>query len=346
MTIIIPQGADFSGAAGFTRFDPPIADASACFWFGLDDPYCWKNFGTAGGEATVTGAPAKQDAMFRRFDRDNSIILPITRTTDMTVFSVIRDAAIMPIGVYTDPYGMILSNERQAPGAVTGGFTFVGSISATTLTVTSTTKPLTPSVGITAAGVSGGTRITAQLTSTEPGGALGGAGTYSVNNSQTVSSTTMTATESGRRGFTLMRNYSSSGPVISLGSYGSTAAGANASGIITQADSTTVPRLIVSTEKVNPSNASWNHKIRRITPTAATTGPTTNGAVVAPTAGVQPDEANFPLRVGRTQRADATWGAPIEQAFLMVVPRDLPTEEQDDAVIKIKKRFTALGVTI
>lgn len=341
MAIIIPSGADFSGAAGFTRFDPPIADATACFWFGLDDPYCWKNFGTAGGEATVTGAPSKQDALFRRFNRDNFADLPVTRTTNMSVFAVIRDAATMPIGVYTDPYGYIVSNERQAPGAVSGGFTLVGSISGTTLTVSSTTQPITPSVAIAGTGVTAGTRITAQLT-----GTTGGTGTYTVSASQTVSSTTITATESGRRGFVLVRNYINSGPVITLGSYGSTAAGANSSGLINQSDTTTAPRFIIATEKVNVSNASWNHEIRRLTATTATTGPTTNGSPVAPTAAVQPDEASFPLRVGHHYREDANWGADIELAFLMVVPRDTTADEDTAAYTAIKKRFTALGVTV
>jgi hypothetical protein len=72
---------------------------------------------------------------------------------------------------------------------VSANAVFTGSISGTTLTVSAVTSG-TVLVGqqITGSGISSGTIITALGTGT------GGAGTYTVNNSQTVSSTTITAT--------------------------------------------------------------------------------------------------------------------------------------------------------
>lgn len=63
-----------------------------------------------------------------------------------------------------------------------------GSIATTTLTVSAVTSgSIYPSMQITGTGVTAGTRIVEQLT-----GTAGGVGTYRVNQSQTVSSTTLT----------------------------------------------------------------------------------------------------------------------------------------------------------
>lgn len=65
---------------------------------------------------------------------------------------------------------------------------FTGSIATTTLTVSAVSAgTIYPSMQITGTGVTAGTRIVAQLT-----GTAGGAGTYTVSVSQTVSSTAMT----------------------------------------------------------------------------------------------------------------------------------------------------------
>lgn len=65
---------------------------------------------------------------------------------------------------------------------------FTGSIATTTLTVSAISAgAIYPSMQITGAGVTAGTRIVAQLT-----GTTGGAGTYTVSASQTVTSTAMT----------------------------------------------------------------------------------------------------------------------------------------------------------
>lgn len=73
-----------------------------------------------------------------------------------------------------------------------GTVALTGSISGTTLTVTAVTAPgvLTLNMSVTGAGVTAGTSITAFGTGT------GGTGTYTVNNSQTVSSEALTATYS------------------------------------------------------------------------------------------------------------------------------------------------------
>jgi hypothetical protein len=65
---------------------------------------------------------------------------------------------------------------------------FTGSITTTTLTVSAMTSgTIYPSMQLSGAGVTAGTRIVVQLTGTP-----GGAGTYTVSASQTVSSTTIT----------------------------------------------------------------------------------------------------------------------------------------------------------
>jgi len=71
-----------------------------------------------------------------------------------------------------------------------------GSIGGTTLTVTAVASG-TLELGqvLSGSGVTSGTTIVQQLTSTAVGGALGSTGTYIVSNSQTVSSTSITATD-------------------------------------------------------------------------------------------------------------------------------------------------------
>lgn len=82
----------------------------------------------------------------------------------------------------------ILSDDTRTLAA------FTGSISTTTLTVTAIASgSLGPDVTIYGSGVTAGTVIVSQLTSTEPGGALQGRGTYQISASQTVASTAMTA---------------------------------------------------------------------------------------------------------------------------------------------------------
>lgn len=67
---------------------------------------------------------------------------------------------------------------------------FTGVISTTTLTASSVTGSIIPGQAVAGSGVTAGTVIIAQLTGATPGGA----GTYSVNHSQTVASEAMTTT--------------------------------------------------------------------------------------------------------------------------------------------------------
>jgi hypothetical protein len=83
-----------------------------------------------------------------------------------------------------------------AGGAVSASVT--GSIAATTLTVTAVTSgTLSPGQGISGSGMTAGTKILKQLTSTETDGSLGKKGTYQVNNSQTFASGAITGAVGG-----------------------------------------------------------------------------------------------------------------------------------------------------
>jgi len=80
----------------------------------------------------------------------------------------------------------------EAVPSTLGQLSFTGSISGTTLTVASlgaNSPPVVVGEYITAAGVTAGTKITGFVS-----GTLGGAGVYTVNNSQTIGSTTITGT--------------------------------------------------------------------------------------------------------------------------------------------------------
>ena len=106
------------------------------------------------------------------------------------------------------PYGAFQDNTDQTDGSIAVAYyfrfnttdysngvslvsrtaSFTGSIATTTLTVSAISAgAIYPSMQITGTGVTAGTRIVAQLT-----GTTGGAGTYTVSVSQTVSSTAMT----------------------------------------------------------------------------------------------------------------------------------------------------------
>lgn len=111
-------------------------------------------------------------------------------------------------GLLGFPYGSFSDSLNQKDGSTTTAYRFqydttdysngvtvvphtavvTGSIATTTLTVSAVTSgTLLPGMSITGTGVTAGTYIVVQLT-----GTTGGAGTYTVNNSQTVSSTTIT----------------------------------------------------------------------------------------------------------------------------------------------------------
>jgi hypothetical protein len=77
-------------------------------------------------------------------------------------------------------------NRTEAPYVVTGA-SFTGTISGTTLTVSSLTGTIQVGTTLSGTGVTAGTTISSQLT-----GTTGSTGTYQVNTSQTVASTAMT----------------------------------------------------------------------------------------------------------------------------------------------------------
>lgn len=108
----------------------------------------------------------------------------------------------MDIGYYNN---VLFSSSQNQINTVTNFYcegsktvgTSTGSIASTTLTVTAHPTGfmyLTSGLVITGSGVTAGTRIVQQLTSTETGGVLGGTGTYQVSVSQTVASTTISYT--------------------------------------------------------------------------------------------------------------------------------------------------------
>lgn len=83
---------------------------------------------------------------------------------------------------------------RQVTTLTDQAVSVTGSIATTTLTVTALTSGFLYPGQTILTGAAAGTTIVSQLTSTEPSGNLGGKGTYTVSISQTVASTTLTAT--------------------------------------------------------------------------------------------------------------------------------------------------------
>lgn len=111
----------------------------------------------------------------------------VSRTTYAALFAVIGTT----FGTIDNSTFILPNYTLRFPMGATTAASFVGSISGTTLTVTSTTGgPITVGSVISGSGVSPTTAITANLT----GGFPGGVGTYTVSISQTVASTTMTGT--------------------------------------------------------------------------------------------------------------------------------------------------------
>jgi microcystin-dependent protein len=164
----------------------------------------------------------------------------VARTTYSSLFAAIGTVYGPGDGSNTfnlpDARGMFLrgwASNTSTAAVVTG------SIATTTLTVTAVTSGLLlPGQVLSGTGVTSNTRITAQLT-----GTTGGVGTYTVSTSQTVSSTTITATvaDSGRiigasQNFaTLPQTGSVSGGFP--GDFGFLGSSASASGIFTASGS-------------------------------------------------------------------------------------------------------------
>ena len=110
-----------------------------------------------------------------------------------TLSSYSAAATILQTGLNTTlPTEAIVATSTISAGA---GASFTGSIADDILTVTAVTSGTITIGGIvTGTGVTAGTLILEQLTSTAVGGTLGTLGTYSVSTAQTVSSTAITET--------------------------------------------------------------------------------------------------------------------------------------------------------
>jgi hypothetical protein len=151
----------------------------------------------------VGSAPASYDRAFS--DQSNKVL----RTYFIKLGNVLG-ALLGPRGAkhLNTPYGAFQDDTDQTDGSTAVAYyfrlnttdfsngisvqsrtaSFTGSITTTTLTVSAVSAgSIFPSMQITGTGVTAGTRIVEQLT-----GTTGGTGTYKVNVSQTVTSTSMT----------------------------------------------------------------------------------------------------------------------------------------------------------
>ena len=151
----------------------------------------------------VGSAPAGYDRAY--VDQSNGVL-----RTYFTKLSSVISTLLSPRGAkfLNAPYGAFQDSTDQTDGSTAVAYyfrfdttdysngislesrtaSFTGSITTTTLTVSAVSAgSIFPSMQITGTGVTVGTRIVAQLT-----GTTGGAGTYTVSISQTVTSTAMT----------------------------------------------------------------------------------------------------------------------------------------------------------
>lgn len=159
-------------------------------------------------QSTVDGKLTAQGWQRITYDTVNFIsdfIPPVSETTgDGKIRQVARlyyNTADISLSMYDYAYADAVSQQyrlwNKTAGAVTPAvslqgtatFDITASIAGTTMTVTASAGVLTIGTPISATGVTAGTYITALGTGT------GGAGTYTVSASQTVSSRTMTATQ-------------------------------------------------------------------------------------------------------------------------------------------------------
>lgn len=155
------------------------------------------------GAPDVGSAPAVYDRSY--FDESNGVL-----RTYFTRLNNIISTLLSPRGgkYLNTPYGAFQDDTDQTDGSTAVAYyfrfnttdfsngisvqsrtaSFTGSIATTTLTVSAISAgAIYPSMQISGTGVTAGTRIVAQLT-----GTTGGAGTYTVSASQTVTSTAMT----------------------------------------------------------------------------------------------------------------------------------------------------------
>lgn len=117
----------------------------------------------------------------------------LSGTLSVTIDSVLKTSAVnLSAATSFSNAAEIIANDLGIEGVAAGSVT--GSIATTVLTITAVISgTLAAGDVLSGTGVTANTYIIAQLTSTETDGHLGGKGTYSVNVSQTVSSTTISA---------------------------------------------------------------------------------------------------------------------------------------------------------
>jgi CSLREA domain-containing protein len=171
---------------------------------------------TGGNSLTITNFSPTSQANTIRMVADATLNTVTNCTLQGASSSIVSGVVVFGTGTTTGNDTNVISNNTIS-GPATGAVV-TGSISATTLTVTAVTSGVLQ-VGsqISGTGVTSGTIITAS-------GASGGTGTYTINNSQTVASTTITSTA----GFPANDIYSS-GTSAAIDNSGITVSGNNIS---------------------------------------------------------------------------------------------------------------------
>lgn len=239
---------DFGGIAnGLTNNDAAIALAAAATGgrFHFPGPGVYVCSASVWGYAFTAGDTVSIKVGATTYDVSNAVAGPWRMTVDSPVLMSLRHAVSGNVvqqwqdgGAGTATYfyrGLAFKTDShfvQAKPATNGGSTdmlfqrsdvnvqaiVTGSIAATTLTVTAVASG-TLAVGDTI----GGTGVTAGTTITGLGTGTGGAGTYTVSASQTVASTTITATDPNGNRFNLTFDEANDRMLLS---FATTAAGA------------------------------------------------------------------------------------------------------------------------
>lgn len=113
----------------------------------------------------------------------------------VTIDGTLRTSSVISLSAATSPSNAAQIISTALGGAGPVGATFTGSITTTVLTVTAeTTGTIVNGQVISGGTVTAGTTVVSQLTSTEPSGALGLRGTYTVTPTQTAVSAPLTGT--------------------------------------------------------------------------------------------------------------------------------------------------------
>lgn len=160
---------------------------------------------TVGGDITLRGAVSAREPIFSYSTAYLGFTDDISVTQNATNINVTDNEILLASPLLVNGTAVMLSSTDTLPGGLatnpttsiyyvintnrTRYYTATGSISGTTLTIASIQAgSIGPGSTVTGTGVTNGTTVGIQLTAT-PAGSVGGVGTYSVNNSQTVAST-------------------------------------------------------------------------------------------------------------------------------------------------------------